>query len=52
MRVGDAWRVPRKRYVDAQRMIMSIISPRYSRISMILLDEDRVIKLPEDTGVL
>jgi hypothetical protein len=42
----------RDRYVDEQRMIMSIISPRYSRISMLLLDEDRVIKLPEDIVVI
>jgi len=42
----------RDKYVDEQRIIMSIISPRYSRISMLLLDEDRVIKLPEDIVVI
>jgi len=49
---GGALMAPRDRYVDEQRMIMSIISPRYSRISMLLLDEDRVIKLPEDIVVI
>ncbi len=49
---GGAPMAARDRYVDEQRMIMSIISPRYSRISMLLLDEDRVIKLPEDIVVI